>query len=37
MLFEQKQDQSAISPKTCFTEKAGTYSNAEITNFWNRS
>ena len=35
MFFETKQSQCAISPNTFTAQKAGIYSNAEITNSWN--
>ena len=35
MFFEPNQVQSAIRPNTFTAQEPGTYSHAEITNFWN--
>ena len=35
-LFEPNQVQSAINPNTFTIQDAGIYSNAELSNFWNR-
>ena len=36
MIIEPKQFQSAINPNTFSAQEAGTFSNASLTNFWNR-
>ena len=36
MLLEPKQILSAIGPNTLTAQEAGIFSNAELTNFWNR-